>query len=625
MNSLSLQIENVSDFVSLLDRAGVELDVLSLMDILWLGGKIERLRDVPSDEQEEKIEKTVQTSLANTDIDEEEEIAWSEPLSDFDTPLEDTKLELSEQTSSNIEGEGIPLQVPAAPSLRSKRLLSKALRPLMCKVSSPTQRIFDEEATVTQISEQKIWSIVESPAPERWLDLALVVENSPSTFLWRDTIEELQLLVERQGAFRQIRIWQLHYSPGGEMHLISGGYRGTLAQSRSPKVLLDPSNRQVIWLLSDYTSALWQKNEIYKWLHTWGQKMPVALFQLLPERLWDKSILGKGWPVKLSALSPGIPNTKLEVESIFPFSELDFLNPDNTESTALDEQTQPVTLPLNIPVVTLEPEPLNRLAKLLVGYGDAQVSGIQLDPNKLIEETFSLSVQSNLTTEEVKDLVRHFQMTASIPAQQLAGMMATVPVSLPIINLIRQTMLPRSRQVHVAEVYMSGLLCPTSALDESRSEQYDFVSDEVRDILVGTIFKARAEAVLDAVSAHISKRLGLSTRSFEALIANINQLEPDQRDVVLPFARIATQTLKRLGGHYAKIADQISVDAVSPENQDSEDQSDSPFPDLEDLTFTTVQLIEKNDFGTPVRIKQRICTIATITLEPESTSNTEAT
>ena len=79
----------------------------------------------------------------------------------------------------------------------------------MRKIPSPTQVLLDEEATAVRKAEQGVVSPVLVPAPERWFDLAIVVEDSPSLGIWEDTIKELQALVERQGAFRQVRTWLL--------------------------------------------------------------------------------------------------------------------------------------------------------------------------------------------------------------------------------------------------------------------------------------------------------------------------------------------------------------------------------------------------------------------------------
>ena len=56
----------------------------------------------------------------------------------------------------------------------------------------------------------------------------------------------------------------------------------------------------------------------------------------------------------------------------------------------------------------------------------------------------------------------NFRCQWDYTVRKLAGLLAAAPVSLPVVRLIRQTMLPQSSQVHVAEVFLGGILKPLS-------------------------------------------------------------------------------------------------------------------------------------------------------------------
>ncbi|MFD9721176.1 hypothetical protein [Streptomyces mirabilis] len=43
-----------------------------------------------------------------------------------------------------------------------------------------------------------------APAPERWFDLVLVVDRSPSMQVWRETVSAFAGLLDRLGAFRTL-------------------------------------------------------------------------------------------------------------------------------------------------------------------------------------------------------------------------------------------------------------------------------------------------------------------------------------------------------------------------------------------------------------------------------------
>jgi hypothetical protein len=105
---------------------------------------------------------------------------------------------------------GIPFRSPGARALPGALELGRALRPLMRRVGSRTKRIFDEVATINRVAEERIWSPVSRPAPTRWLEAALVVDEGASMNVWRETIKEFTRLLEVQGAFRDVRTWRLN-------------------------------------------------------------------------------------------------------------------------------------------------------------------------------------------------------------------------------------------------------------------------------------------------------------------------------------------------------------------------------------------------------------------------------
>lgn len=72
-----------------------------------------------------------------------------------------------------------PFRAPAVPALPDSLALSRALRPLMRKVSSRSRRILDETATAERYADRRLWLPVFKGRPERWLELALVIDTSP--------------------------------------------------------------------------------------------------------------------------------------------------------------------------------------------------------------------------------------------------------------------------------------------------------------------------------------------------------------------------------------------------------------------------------------------------------------
>ena len=561
-----------------------ELDAEDLLDIFWLASHIQ---------PEIQTQAQAQAPGTSVTIRQGQEIVSPPPSQNNETRVAIHTPPLSESQPNEQPGRGVglPVQVPAANALRSQLDLARALRPLMRKIPSSTQRVLDEEATVVQIAEQDVWSPVLVQAPERWFDLAIVVESSRSTKLWEDTIVELQALVEQQGAFRQIRTWGLQGKKGEAIQLSPNWQpTSTPALARPANTLVDPTGRRIIWLVSDCTSELWDYRSIYECLERWGKNSPLAIVQLLPERLWTRTALGLGQPMRFHAATPGATLAMLSAGAtpIYPAVE---------ESEFRSQES------IALPVISLEPEPLNRWANVTTGIGDSSVAGLQIFLSELTPQSDSSNQLNPLSPEQ---RVQQFCATASITAQKLAGLMAALPVSVPVAHLIQKTLLPQSRQVHLAEVFMGGLLdaIPLPPDQLQRPTQYRF-PEAVREKLIDAVPISKTVQVLDTVSAYVSERLGLGTKSFAALIDEYPQLEPHQQQSIQPIAEIGLSTLRRLGGDYRIKADQLAA-SINPSPLEPTLRGWPPFqPHHYQTVAVEVEPLQRFEFKTATISQQR--------------------
>jgi len=203
-----------------------------------------------------------------------------------------------------------------------------------------------------------------------------------------------------------------------------------------------------------------------------------------------------------------------------------------------------------LPVVTIEPGPLARWARLVAGAGDALSAGVLFEPGTVWQPP--MADPNDRPDPEM--IVRQFWAVASPLAKQLAGYMAAVPVSWEVLHLIQAALLPQSNQVHGAEVFMGGLM-------ERVGDRYDF-REGVRSWLVGSMPRSQTEKVLDAVSDQIAKRFGLTARGFRALLFDRADLPEGAIAEVQAFARIARSTLWRMGGEFAALGDRLDPEAV---------------------------------------------------------------
>jgi formylglycine-generating enzyme required for sulfatase activity len=540
-------------------------------------------------------------------------------------------------TDSEVGG-GVPIQVPDAAALRHPLLLMRSLRPLMRKVPSRLHSLLDEDATVNQIADDKVWLPVMRPAPERWLELALVIEETTALPIWQRTIQEFQQLVGRHGAFRDVRTWRLvpDRKSGGELQLFPGEGRASgSGRARSPKELLDATQRRLIVLISDCVSPAWQSGQMVEWLRPFANLGMVSVMQLLPERYWERTALGRGYPVEISALAPGLPNAKLTVQGLPDWAVAPSMPLETPEETIppLPNQSPPPVL-MTLPVVTLDPQLMQDWAQMLAANGGNQTAGRVLDPAILAQHN---GVEPELLEGEQR--FQRFWSTASPPARQLAGYLATVPISMPVVRLVQRVLLPESSPMHVAEVFFSGILRPASA-QEARADyvQYEFVAPEIRDRLRRTARLSDGQEVIEQVSGYIAEKLGLATRDFQAVLRAAVAGNASQHQYLEPFARIASPFLQRLGGDYAalaniadpltrvnrpqRVADATPVEQSTQKRPTQASNHSIIFPPLKTLEFAIIQLVDEvdNPGRPPLRLQTEQFTVATLALEPETNS-----
>ncbi|PSB57442.1 hypothetical protein C7B61_19900, partial [filamentous cyanobacterium CCP1] len=588
------ELASFSDAESLLSEE-------DLADAIWLALQMGTEDDPAVDEEEQEAQLDRLSSTVTVETIE------ADPILDPVLPNipaylpEPNKVETTSSPTVELPEQGLPIQVRAAPSLQDARSIARSLRPLRRKAPSRTQSVLDEIATVNRIAAQDVWMPVLKPAPERWLDLELVIESSQFSFIWQSTLDEFQQILERQGAFRDVRTWCVQGVEEGQLHLVPKQQTFTQqTQFRSPKELIDASGRRLVLYVSDCRSPVWRQGKIHDWLKLWSQHQPTAIVQLLPERLWEQSELDVGVGTQVSSLIPGVPNRKLMVKD-----GKVHLNTDSDSS-------------LILPIVTLTARSLRQLALVVAAIGNQRAPARWFDLDWVTDPDRdpAPSVIQPQTAEERVDL---FLATASPTAQRLARLIAAVPVSLPVIHLLQERLLQDSNPVHVAEVYSSSLLQPAKS-STAESVQYDFYPG-VRQLLNESTSQDETIDVLQELSQEIAVTLGLPPiRSLLALLSPQSDWTPEMREAILPFAQVATEVLHNLGGEFADLAQRVEREAAGYTDwiEPLETEGDSGFPELNVLEFTTAQLADPADAPQFPPLQVQEVEVVTIVFEAES-------
>ncbi len=448
----------------------------------------------------------------------------------------------SKETAAKIT----PLRVPSVGALPNAASIARALRPLRRRVPSRHHIRLDEKVTAERSAEENTLVPVMLPAQSRWLALHLVVDQGGSSMIWQDTIQELHRLLIRQGAFRDVRLWQLDSDSDSDSNsddkelMLFAGRTSTIPRRASE--LSDPEGRHLILIVSDCVGRAWHDGRATKTLSLWSNSSPMALFQLMPPQLWERTALGREIEVHLKASAAGIPNTRLIAT---PVDEWEDVLPTKKVLT---------------PVVTLTTEAIKAWVNLLIGRPGSVVSGHAFDRGA---KSSHPNRPTDLTPSPSQRVQRFLSLSTPI-AQRLALLASAAPVTLPILNLLCATFLPMADQSHVAEVLLGGILHRTSS---NRSREPDAVLyefyDGVRDLLLELAPFNQSSEVVARVSAYLEERAE-HEREMRALLALPGDADITNLPEALPFAHIRSILLRGLGyGELAEILEHLIPTSTS--------------------------------------------------------------
>jgi tetratricopeptide (TPR) repeat protein len=445
-------------------------------------------------------------------------------------------------TSGPMHGlpDALPISIPASSALPAGRGLALALRPLKRRVRSKTKRVIDEAATVYTAAEERRLRVVEEPTKEKWLNVAIIEDIGPSMALWCNLIDEFARLLSSTGFFSDITRWSFRAAGGGEPISL---YRGRRAvRPHDPRELVDPSRRRLVLIISDSVSEGWRDGTVAEFIAPWAKLGIVSLIQMLPPTLWRRTGLVTARSVWLRP-DPTMHNrlTGLTiVESVF--------DPECGETSS-------------VPVLNLDERWVGNWSRLVASRAGVIGRGLVMrlrDDIKFGSGTLPNNLPVSLGSAE--EVMRAFRTSASPKARRLASYCAAVPLTLPIMRLVQDAMIPGGNQAELAEVLLSGLVVKASAPpSDCDGINYDFLPG-VREVLLSSVSNSDVLYLLTRVSDFVSQRIKhpINFRAWllEPGCITVGSFESAPTQIRL-FAEISATTLRRLGGKYALIADRL--------------------------------------------------------------------
>ncbi len=429
-----------------------------------------------------------------------------------------------------------PFRVPASTALPDRLEIGRALRPFMQRIDSRVEFTLDELRTAETSAEQRLLIPEFQPARERWFDLVLIIDTSPTMLMWYQTAVELKMLAEQTGAFRNVYVYRLTAAKNDQYSedvILWTGLRG--GRHCRGNELVDFSGRRLVVMISDCTSLAWYLGKVYALMKEWLNYIPTVIIQPIPLSMWNSTVLARCDYVYVSSLIPGSRNTELEVE--FPNYWI--------------EDEQPDEIP--IPIIPLSPKLINEWARMMTGRSRYQFPAYYLP--SLVNP---VQKQVREPAEEPQELWEKFG-NATLLARQLAGFLAAAPLQLPVMRLVQRVMLPSSRQSHLAEVLRSPLFKPQTLVTDTHPDHIQFeFQPGMRQFLLRLLFKVDKLRILKEVSRYVETYQG-QWSAFRAWLENPNAASKlpntiSVGDLGESFAEVSSEVLRSIGGEYSLLA-----------------------------------------------------------------------
>ncbi|MER5212380.1 FxSxx-COOH system tetratricopeptide repeat protein [Streptomyces sp. NPDC002838] len=454
---------------------------------------------------------------------------------------------------------------PASPRLADSLALGRSLRPLRLFRDSPHDVELDEEATAEQAALAGMWSPVCRALPERWLDLLLLVDDSPSMALWSHTARQIAELMEQTAAFRTVRLVRWDLDDGATPDI--------------PPAEAQPGDRQLLLAVTDGGHGAWRTGRAVSTLHRLGRFSPVAVLSLLPQHLWDLTLPTVA-RTRLRASSPAAPNRSYDADCKHPHAD------------ALGADPQPVAEPgresaTPVPVVELRPKSLERWARLVAAAdagewhalaalwsapgGDLRAAAVGPVTEALADivaeprtaEADSVACAESTAVRRAKraaTMVRRFRATASPDAYALAQRLAAAPLNLPVMRLLQQT-LPGAQFWNLAEIVLLGLVHrtdETADVEDAHRVSFDF-EEGVREELLALGSRAETIRALRQIQHHLGPQLeALWGEGGSALVAPEGEpADPPMTEQTRPFVAHLYTALCAVSGSYLTRANHL--------------------------------------------------------------------
>lgn len=418
-------------------------------------------------------------------------------------------------------GDAGPVPVARPGDALNGTSLAKALRPLRKRPLSKRKWSLDEEITAVRAAESGLWVPTLRRLPDRRPEALVVIDESASMAPWTALVAEFHKLLTHAGVFSDVRRVSVDTD-----RLVDGG----------DPVRLDRRGRdRTVFVVTDGMGPAWRRRYAARWLNRLGGTDHIAVVNVLPRRLWQEDVR---W-LRVRAPRRTGDDRRFRVHG--------------SDQAALA-----------LPVLGLDPASFQRWVQMLTGdlTGSTHLWVLPLG------ESADEAEPEPAAFSTPADRVRRFLSVASPEARRLMGLLAAVPVTVPIMHLVRRVMLPDSDLGALAEVLHSGLLH-----QKETAAGYEFPAGVRAELLAHGMRMDTAEVVrlvAEVPGGHVPamRELAAVIEAPEAADALAGT------DETAPYLDVQLTVLRALAGPYAERAQHLhrlvaqvdtAADASSPQ------------------------------------------------------------
>lgn len=501
-----------------LAEAGLSTALDDLQDVLWLAVRLPL----------SATSKPIGASSPNTDSSLGQKFHTSkESDSDFGNTPESGEIDLHANTGNGSIPAGASLfpglsVVPSSPKLR------RALQPLRRRVTSKSVTVLDEETTAERQAETGIKDPAWQGVRERWFDLYLIIDTSPTMCLWDYEIENFVKNLKSNAGFRSLR--RLRLGGSDTTVLIQFDNETTL----KPSAVAPVGARPLVLVVTDGGAQRWANGTGQRWLWEMGAVAPVTLLHLLPWRAWRHGHFGQ--PLgQVWWSGTGQSNSKLH--------------------SSLDELEIPSSAWRAVPIMEFNADSLTTWARVAVASRGASISAIW--------------VNSKPSSNEQEQKTRHgsperqiaeYRHRVSLFAYELTFFLSVPnPLTMKVMRLVQKAMLPQSSTADLSEFLQGGLLKVKYSVVGDMIWQ---LPDELRRVFLRSLRYSEEDQINEQLR-QVGALLEHSDRhgeTFEAYFPN-NDGKHHIADDQYPFAKIKSDVSKPVA------PDSIHVDSDFPVGQ----------------------------------------------------------